>query len=213
MTSVPNYRVQRGDTLTEIAHRHGVDPEALMRANGLDPALADGHVSRQARDPDRLQVGQRLTIPSATAGLERQHSVAPGETLAGIAERWGVALVVADRGQPAVPVIARALRPPRRYAGPRRGPRQRSSRPGRHARPAPVHRPYPGLSRSGGHRHRQRRRHAPARWRLHRGLWRPCRPWQCRPQPRLLLVPAHRQQPGRRRPPPAADPARPAARL
>lgn len=92
MTSVPNYRVQRGDTLTEIAHRHGVDPEALMRANGLDHALADGHVSRQARDPDRLQVGQRLTIPSVTAGLERQHPVAPGETLAGIAERWGVAL-------------------------------------------------------------------------------------------------------------------------
>lgn len=92
MTAVQNYRVQRGDTLTEIAQRHGLDPEALMRANGMDPALADGRISRSAHDPDRLQVGQRLTIPVATPGLERQHQVAPGETLAGIAERWGVAL-------------------------------------------------------------------------------------------------------------------------
>ena len=90
--AVQSYRVQRGDTLNEIAHRHGVQPEALMRANGMDPALADGHIGRKAHDPDRLQVGQRLTIPVATPGLERQHQVAPGETLASIAERWGVGL-------------------------------------------------------------------------------------------------------------------------
>lgn len=90
--AVQSYRVQRGDTLNEIAHRHGVEPEALMRANGMNPALADGHIGRSARDPDRLQPGQRLTIPVATPGLERQHQVAPGETLASIAERWGVGL-------------------------------------------------------------------------------------------------------------------------
>lgn len=90
--AVQSYRVQRGDTLNEIAHRHGVEPEALMRANGMNPALADGHIGRSARDPDRLQVGQRLTIPVATPGLERQHEVAPGESLASIAERWGVGL-------------------------------------------------------------------------------------------------------------------------
>lgn len=90
--AVQSYRVQRGDTLNEIAHRHGVAPEALMRANGMNPALADGHIGRSARDPDRLQPGQRLTIPVATPGLERQHQVAPGETLASIAERWGVGL-------------------------------------------------------------------------------------------------------------------------
>lgn len=92
MTAVQNYRVQRGDTLTEIAHRHGVDPEALMRANGMNPALADGHIGRSVRDPDRLQVGQRLVIPAANPGLEHHHEVAPGETLAGIAERWGLGL-------------------------------------------------------------------------------------------------------------------------
>lgn len=91
--AVQNYRVQRGDTLTEIAHRHGVDPEALMRANGMNPALADGHIGRSAQDPDRLQVGQRLVIPAATPGLERHHEVAAGETLASIAERWGLGLL------------------------------------------------------------------------------------------------------------------------
>lgn len=91
--AIQNYRVQRGDTLTEIAHRHGVDPEALMRANGMNPALADGHIGRRAHDPDRLQVGQRLVIPAATPGLEHHHEVAAGETLASIAERWGLGLL------------------------------------------------------------------------------------------------------------------------
>lgn len=93
MTGVQNYRVQRGDTLTDIAQRLGVQPEALMRANGFDPALADGHIGRSARDPDRLQVGQQLTIPVATPGLERQHQVAAGESWLSIAERWGVELL------------------------------------------------------------------------------------------------------------------------
>lgn len=92
MTAVQNYRVQRGDTLTEIAHRHGVDPETLMRANGMSPALADGHIGRSSRDPDRLQVGQRLVIPAANPGREHHHEVAAGETWAGIAERWGLGL-------------------------------------------------------------------------------------------------------------------------
>ncbi|MDT7838666.1 LysM peptidoglycan-binding domain-containing protein [Aquabacterium sp. OR-4] len=93
MSPVQTHRVQRGDTLSDIARSHGVAPEALMRANGLDPALADGRMGASPRDPDRLQVGQRLLIPVATPGLERQHEVAPDETLAGIAERWGVALM------------------------------------------------------------------------------------------------------------------------
>lgn len=91
-TPLQTYRVHRGDTLTDIARQHGVTPEALMRANHLDPRLADGRVSAHAHDPDRLLVGQRLVIPVATPGLEREHHVAAGETLLGIAERWGVSL-------------------------------------------------------------------------------------------------------------------------
>lgn len=90
-TSAP-YRVQSGDTLSGIARSHGLSPEALMRANGMDPSLADGRLGSSARDPDRLQVGQQLRIPVATPGLEREHRVVAGETLAGIAEHWDVSL-------------------------------------------------------------------------------------------------------------------------
>jgi uncharacterized protein (TIGR02594 family) len=86
------YTVRSGDTLSGLADRLGVDADALMRANGMDPSLADGRVSRSAADPDRLMPGQRLRIPSATEGYETEHTVHAGETLGGIAERWGVDL-------------------------------------------------------------------------------------------------------------------------
>lgn len=92
MSAVQNYRVQSGDTVTGIAQRHGVSAEALMRANHMDAAQADGRMGRGAHDPDRLQVGQQLVIPVATPGLEREHQVVAGETLAGIADRWGVSV-------------------------------------------------------------------------------------------------------------------------
>ena len=45
--------VQEGDTLEQLAQRHGVSLEALIRVNGIT-------------EPELLQVGQVLTLPSAT---------------------------------------------------------------------------------------------------------------------------------------------------
>ena len=60
----PRYVVQPGDNLTRIAKKLGYDdPYALARANGL-------------KDPNRLQIGQVLTLPEKTAVSENR-AVAP----------------------------------------------------------------------------------------------------------------------------------------
>jgi LysM repeat protein len=76
------YVVQPGDTLGAIAATHRVSVAAIVSANGL-------------ADPNFISPGQRLTIPGAgpapaaiTSG-ERTHTVQPGETLFGIAGRYG----------------------------------------------------------------------------------------------------------------------------
>ena len=83
------YVVRRGDTLSGIAARYGQSVHALVAANGL-------------ASPNRLSVGTRLAMPGA--GAPRVHVVQPGETLTGIAARYGQsvrALVAAnDLGSP-----------------------------------------------------------------------------------------------------------------
>lgn len=82
-----SYTVVAGDTLGEIATRYGVSVEALVAANGL-------------LDPNQLEVGQVLVIPSAAApdqaddpGLTAADTTVvrarPGDTLAAIAARYG----------------------------------------------------------------------------------------------------------------------------
>ncbi|MEE8581488.1 MAG: LysM peptidoglycan-binding domain-containing protein [Myxococcota bacterium] len=51
------YRVRRGDTLSRIAARLGVDQQELMRVNGL-------------RSPNRIYAGQRLRLREAPASSE-----------------------------------------------------------------------------------------------------------------------------------------------
>ena len=89
-----HYTVQAGDTVWAIADRFGVTPDALVEANAL-------------LEPDRLQLGQELLIPTGderaseepapaesssadtgTAEGRRTHSVSPGDNLWSIAIRY-----------------------------------------------------------------------------------------------------------------------------
>jgi LysM repeat protein len=85
------HRVKRGETISEIADEYGVTQQELRTWNNLD--------SR-----GRIRVGQRLRVvspdaPRATPSPEspdssgmRTHVVQRGETLEGLAKRYGVSV-------------------------------------------------------------------------------------------------------------------------
>jgi len=70
------YLVQADDSLSEIAHRFGIDLDTLISFNGI-------------RDVSELREGVELSIPNAS-GLS--YSVRSGDTLSEIAARHGVGL-------------------------------------------------------------------------------------------------------------------------
>jgi len=85
-----NYTVKPGETLSEIAERHGTSVDRLMQLNNL----------RSAKD---LWAGSSIQVPgasparpaSAAAPLNRNapdHKVQPGETLSEIADRYGISM-------------------------------------------------------------------------------------------------------------------------
>jgi LysM repeat protein/uncharacterized protein YvpB len=83
-----SHAVARGETLFSLARRYGVSVSAIMQANGVS-------------DPNRIYVGQVLTIPvPASGGTSVRHTVAPGETLWRIARRYGVGVnaIIAANG-------------------------------------------------------------------------------------------------------------------
>lgn len=87
--------VQRGENLTWIARRYGVSVGAVVTANGLS-------------DPGRIYGGQQLIIPGSTPAptaapvfsapaapapaVAQTHVIQRGETLIGIARRYGVSV-------------------------------------------------------------------------------------------------------------------------
>ncbi len=79
-----SYTVRSGDTLGGIADHFGVDEDDLAAVNGIT-------------NPNRLQVGQQLSIPGNSTGGSRQvaagsadYVVIAGDTLSGIADMFGI---------------------------------------------------------------------------------------------------------------------------
>ncbi|RME81081.1 MAG: LysM peptidoglycan-binding domain-containing protein, partial [Caldilineae bacterium] len=90
------YTVKAGDTLYSIARKYDITVEDILRYNNL-------------QDPNNLRVGQELQIPGKpSAGTPSDegyiHIVQPGETLFGIAQKYGVPLdALAEANQIADP--------------------------------------------------------------------------------------------------------------
>ncbi|HEX2049780.1 MAG TPA: LysM peptidoglycan-binding domain-containing protein [Actinomycetota bacterium] len=79
------HTVARGETLSGIAARYGTSVVALARANGI-------------ADPDVVVAGTTLTVPGpGAATAAATHTVARGETLSGIAARYGTSVVALAR--------------------------------------------------------------------------------------------------------------------
>ncbi|MEE8759108.1 MAG: LysM peptidoglycan-binding domain-containing protein [Bifidobacterium sp.] len=75
--SSPTYTVRRGDTLSDIAAKHGTTYQSLARLNDI-------------ADPDRIQAGQTLKVPSGTAqNMPRTYTIRSGDTLSAIASAYG----------------------------------------------------------------------------------------------------------------------------
>lgn len=70
------YTVAPGDTLQTVAARFGIPLESLLMAHGLSAGAP-------------LYVAERMVLPLAP--VAETHVVAPGETVEGIAQRYGVA--------------------------------------------------------------------------------------------------------------------------
>ena len=70
------YTVKAGDTLSGIAARFGTTYQVLAQINGIS-------------DPDRIYPGQTLRIPSGAQASAQYYTIRSGDTLSGIAARFG----------------------------------------------------------------------------------------------------------------------------
>jgi soluble lytic murein transglycosylase-like protein len=73
-----SYTVRRGDTLSDVARRHGTSVAALARMNRLS-------------NPNFIVAGRSLRVPTSV-GVASVHVVRTGETLSAIAARYGTSV-------------------------------------------------------------------------------------------------------------------------
>jgi membrane-bound lytic murein transglycosylase D len=105
------HRVRRGETLSQIAARHGVSLRELTALNGIGRSglIRAGQVLDLPHGGGRVAAATAVASPAAASGPAAQaataagpvrHVVRSGETLSQIASRYGVALrdLMADNG-------------------------------------------------------------------------------------------------------------------
>ncbi len=81
------YTVKSGDSLSKIADKHGVTVQELLKANNLTQ-----------KQGNRIHAGQKITIPgkggsnasASESSKPKTHTVKSGETVSGIAAKYGV---------------------------------------------------------------------------------------------------------------------------
>lgn len=78
------YIVQPGDTLSGIALRYGTTYQTLASLN-------------QISDPNLIYPGQTIRVPEGGAPSARYYTIRPGDTLSGIAERFGTTVSTLQR--------------------------------------------------------------------------------------------------------------------
>jgi len=78
------HRVKRGETLSGIAARYKTTVAQLMRINHL-------------RNANRIYAGQRLVIRPAKSTAKGVHIVRRGDTLSGLAQKYGVSVAAIQR--------------------------------------------------------------------------------------------------------------------
>ncbi|MCR2800623.1 LysM peptidoglycan-binding domain-containing protein [Microbacterium sp. zg-Y818] len=90
------YSVVAGDTMSAIASRHGVPTDALLAANGMDRSSVIYPGQTLALPGAGMQpaasVAPAAAPPTPAAPVAASHEITAGDTMTGIASRYGVSL-------------------------------------------------------------------------------------------------------------------------